>query len=88
MAGIQAGEPVISEAEVQETVERITQVSGAARPLMSPLLLENSTNTSTQVDPILERAIGSRPIQQWDIAASTVTWSTPRKAVDLEGQLA
>lgn len=59
-----------------------------ARPLMSPLLLENTINTSSRTDPILERALGSKPIQQWDVATSAVTWSTPRKAVDLEGQLA
>ena len=48
----------------------------------------NSTKASSKVDPVLDRALGSRPIQKWDLAASAVTWSTPRKAVDLDNQLA
>ena len=40
-----------------------------ARPLLSPLLLENSTKASSQsVNPILDRALGFRVIQEWDIA--------------------
>src|SRR5690606_12132259 len=59
-----------------------------ARPLLSPLLLENSTKASSKVNSTPDISLGSRPIQQWDIAASAVTWSTPRKVVDLHDQLA
>lgn len=57
------------------------------RPLSSPLLLENNTHAVITADPILDRAIGSKPIPQWDTTTSIVSWSTPRKAVDLQGQL-
>ena len=60
-----------------------------ARPLLSPLLLENSTTrVSSQVKPIIDRTHRSRPIQEWDSATSIVTWSTPRKSADLQDQLA
>ena len=44
-----------------------------ARPLLSPLLLEDSSKASSKVDPILDRALGSRTIQEWDISTSAVT---------------
>jgi hypothetical protein len=34
------------------------------RPLSSPLLLENSTNALITVNPISDRAVGSKPIPQ------------------------
>jgi 4-hydroxybenzoate polyprenyltransferase len=58
-----------------------------AKPLMSPLLLDESRDGSTTVNPILDRPLGSTPITQWDIASSSVNWSTPRKALDLRDQL-
>nr|AER39694.1 transposase [Verticillium dahliae] len=57
-------------------------------PFLSPLLLENSTNATRSVKSTLDRAIGSRAIQQYETATSAVTWSTPRKTVDLQVQLA
>lgn len=59
-----------------------------ARPLLSPLLLENSIKASSKVNSTPDRTLRSRPIQQWDIASSTVTWSTPKKVVDIHDQLA
>ena len=58
-----------------------------ARPLLSPLLLDNSNRASSTVNSIIDRAVGSRAIENWDIAGSAVAWSTPRKAADLQGQL-
>ncbi|KAM9874815.1 transposase [Verticillium dahliae] len=59
-----------------------------AKPLLSPLLLENSTNATRRADSTLDRAIGSKAIKLHETAASAVAWSTPRKTVDLLTQLA
>ncbi|KAM9874670.1 transposase [Verticillium dahliae] len=58
------------------------------QPLLSPLLLENTTNATRIANPTMDRAIGSRAIEEYETATSAVTWSTPRKTVDLQVQLA
>jgi hypothetical protein len=58
-----------------------------AKALMSPLLLKTNNNASSAVNSIPDTTVGSRAIENWESAGSTVAWSTPRKAKDLQGQL-
>lgn len=57
-----------------------------AKPLMSPLLLENSNNTKRTSNQQVEGQIGGH-ISDWTAESSLVTWSTPRKSVDLRSQI-
>lgn len=58
-----------------------------AKPLLSPLLLENSNQGASEADPSITPVIGSKSIPNWASDTSAVIWSTPRKAVQLRDQL-
>ncbi|KAL0929365.1 transposase [Colletotrichum truncatum] len=58
-----------------------------ARPLMSPLLLENASKPSKPGYSTPMRASDGGKDENWASATSIVAWSTPKKTVDLYDQL-
>ena len=58
-----------------------------AKPLMSPLLLENSNLTKETPKQVLENSNQASGVD-WDIKASQIIWSTPKKSIELKAQAA
>jgi hypothetical protein len=56
-----------------------------AKPLMSPLLLENSNKTKETSNQSLESATGGSK-SSWNTETSQVIWSTPRMSTELKAQ--
>ena len=54
-----------------------------AKPLISPLLLENSNKPKNTLNQALENSIKG-PRFDWSVETSQVTWSTPKKSTELK----
>lgn len=57
-----------------------------SKPLLSPLLLENSNKKKETPKQTKKRQFGSFPID-WSTETSIVSWSTPRKSKELQEQV-
>lgn len=57
------------------------------KPLMNPLVLDNSNQATTVGNSGLLEGFGRKDISNWDLDTSAVVWSTPKKADDLKDQL-
>lgn len=57
-----------------------------AKPLMSPLLLENTNTPAIQASQVYKGLSDSRASEKWAADISAVTWSTPRKRDELRDQ--